>query len=530
MSRPNILWFSLEDTAPRFGCYGDAVARTPHLDRVAAEGCVYTRAFAVAGVCAPSRSAIITGMYPSFIGAHHMRTTHRNAATPELCAPYDVCPPAYVKCFPEYLRAAGYYCTNNAKTDYQFTAPFTAWDECSDQAHWRNRAPGQPFFAVFNPIRTHESGMWPEPPSWHPAPGPRLTDPAQVVVPPYLADTPATRTAIARQYDNIAASDRELGQRLRELEEDGLLDNTILVIWSDHAEGLPRAKRWPLDSSTRVPLIVRWPGKIAPGTQSDQLVSLLDLAPTMFAMLGLPAPRHFQGQPFVGPAAQPRDYVFATRDRYDEAYDMIRSVRDRRYRYVRNFHPELPYQLWIPYSFTHPAQQDLWRLHLTGQLTPEQQHLFQNSRPPEELYDLDADPFETRNLAADPQQAGELTRLRRVLDEWRRDFDLYGDVPEDEMVRRWYPDGRQPQTVAPIIVPINADHAGQQPTNGGEFRGPLLLQLHSVTKALPSAGTRAPAGVSIPVRCVSMRAPRSRCAPRPFASVSPPARSGLPRS
>ena len=214
-SRPNILWISLEDTSPRFGCYGDEVARTPNIDRLAAAGCIYPRAFSVAGVCAPSRSAIITGMYPTSIGTHHMRTTH--TVDPNRPLPYSACPPPHVKCFTEYLRGADYYCTNNAKTDYQFTPPFTAWDELGTNAHWRNRPQGTPFFAVFNPTVTHESGMWEEK---HVDQPPR-TDVAAVELPPYLPDTEPCRRALAHHYDNLEEADGRVGELLDQLDADG---------------------------------------------------------------------------------------------------------------------------------------------------------------------------------------------------------------------------------------------------------------------------------------------------------------------
>jgi arylsulfatase A-like enzyme len=487
MHRPHILWFSIEDTGPRLGCYGDPVARTPNLDRLAAEGCRYERAFAVAGVCAPSRSAIITGMYPTFIGAHHMRTTGRthgiegepgDSIPPLMC--YGAVPPPYVKCFPEYLRAAGYYCTNNSKTDYQFTPPCSAWDECHGEAHWRHRAPGQPFFAVFNPLVTHESGMWDERPGGPSARVPALTDPATVIIPPYLPDTPRMRTALARHYDNLAAADRQFGEIWAQLEADGELDNTIIFVWSDHGEGLPRAKRWTYDSGVRIPLIVRWPGGLRPGSVSEQLISLIDLGPTVLSLAGLPVPCHLQGQAFLGPQAQPaREYVVATRDRYDTAYDMVRAVRDRRFKYIRNFHPELPYQLWIPYSYTHPGLQEIWRLNLAGQLDGAQQRLLQPTRPPEELYDLSADPHELVNVAGAPQFAGELARLRRVLDEWRRHYDRYGDVPEAEMIRQWYPNAVPPVTAPPRFVVIGPEELGRRFSTGGTYRGPVLVQLYA---------------------------------------------------
>ncbi|MFO7898631.1 MAG: sulfatase [Planctomycetota bacterium] len=483
-TRPNILWVSFEDTNPYYGCYGDPVARTPNLDQLAADGCRWPNAFSTAGVCAPARSAVITGMYPTSIGTHHMRTTHTNPATPELPTPYSAVVPHYVKCFPEYLRAAGYYCTNNVKTDYQFAPPLTAWDELSKEAHWRNRPdPDQPFLAVFNLGRTHESGMWPRQDETI------AFDPGAIELPPYFPDTPKVRRAMARMYTNIEHSDGTLGRLLGELEDDGLAENTIVFHWSDHGP-LPRGKRWPYDSGIHVPMIVRWPGRLEPGTACGDLVSTIDLGPTVLSLAGLHVPAHMQGRPFLGPnTGPPRDYVYASRDRYDEAYDMVRAVRDRRFKYIRNYRPDLPYLLWIPYRNRHPIAQEMWRLHLAGELAGPQQLMFANSRPVEELYDTDADPYEIENLADDPAYRGELERLRRALDAWRRDVGDLGEVPEAEMVRRWYPGGEQPQTAAPAFVPIAAATPGTEAASGGPFTAPVLLQLHSATQGASLAYT-----------------------------------------
>jgi len=274
MPRPNVLWITLEDTSPRLGCYGDNLARTPHIDRLAAEGRLFPHAFSTAAVCSPSRSAVITGMYATAIGAHHHRTSTVRADVPGLPTPYAAVPPPYVKPFTEYLRASGYYCTNNAKTDYQFRPPFTAWDECGQQAHWRHRGTGQPFFAVFNVGVTHESGMWQDA-------RPLKTDPAAVTLPPYLPDTPRSRVALARHYDNLAEADRRVGELLAELEESGAAPHTAVFLWSDHGEGLPRGKSWLYDSGIRVPLIVRWSGALEPGGVDSGLVSMIDLGPTV---------------------------------------------------------------------------------------------------------------------------------------------------------------------------------------------------------------------------------------------------------
>jgi arylsulfatase A-like enzyme len=482
--RPNILWVSFEDTNPFYGCYGDPVARTPNVDRLAAEGCRWPNTFSTTGVCAPSRSAVITGMYPIAIGTHHMRTTHTHAATPELPTPYDAVVPHYVKCFTEYLRAEGYYCTNNVKTDYQFTPPVTAWDELSTEAHWRNRPdPDQPFFAVFNPTRTHESGMWPEK-------CPEITfDPDAIELPPYFPDTPKVREAMARMYTNIEHNDTYLGELLDQLEEDGLADNTVVFHWSDHGP-LPRGKRWPYDSGIHVPMIIRWPGHLEPGSVSDRLISTVDLGPTVLSIVGadpahpIQIPQHMQGQAFLGPqAAPPREYVYATRDRYDESYDMIRAVRDKRFKYIRNYRPDLPYLLWIPYRNRHPILEEMWRLYRAGELEGPQLLIFQRKRPVEELYDTQTDPYEIHNLADDPDYYPELMRLRWALDDWIAEVGDMGEIPEAEMVRRWYPNGEQPQTAPPVFIPICAENEGVTPApEGGTFSAPVLVQLHCATQ------------------------------------------------
>ncbi len=481
-SRPNILWISFEDTNPFYGCYGDKVARTPNVDALAASGCRYTHAFSTAGVCAPARSAIITGMYPTSIGSHHMRTTHRNRDTPEMPTPYDTCPPHYVKCFTEYLRAAGYFCTNNVKTDYQFAPPITAWDELSEEAHWRHRPdPDQPFFAVFNPTVTHESGMWEHD-------RPLAFDPDAIELPPYFPDTPKVRQAMARMYTNIETADGVMGRLLRELEEDGLAENTIVMHWSDHGP-LPRGKRWPYDSGIHVPLIVRWPGKTSPGSVRDRMVSTVDLGPTVLSLAGIPVPHHMQGIPFLGEQEQvPRVRIYAARDRHDEAYDMVRAVRDKRFKYILHFRPDLPYLQWIPYRNTHPILQEMWRLHLADELEGPQKLMFQ-PRPVEELYDTLNDPWEIDNLADNIEFADTLDTMRQALDLWRFETGDMGEMTEWQMKRMWYPDGEQPVTAAPIIVPISAADYGRQPVTEANLPSPCLVQLHSATQGASIAYT-----------------------------------------
>ena len=453
--RPNILWISNEDMSPRLGAYGDRLARTPTLDRLAKESIRFTHAFTTAPVCAPSRAAIITGMYQNAIGAQHMRTTEDRA--PELPGPYLAVPPFYVKAFPEYLRAAGYYTTNRAKTDYQFGVPFTIWDEIGANAHWRGRRDKtQPFFSVFNIELTHESQIFPTSPARKGKP--LVTDPKEVPVPPYYPDTPAVREELARVYDNIADMDARVGELLKQLEEDGLAEDTIVFYWSDHGDGMPRSKRSLYDSGLRVPLMIRWPKSLAPafkpGTVNDQLVSFIDLAPTVLAAAGVDIPAHLQGRVLVGPKAGAEPgFIFAARDRMDLEYDMMRAARDKQFLYIRNFHPELPYVGFIPYRNQSDIMQELLRLQAEGKLTGPPSLWMKTSRPAEELYDTVADPHQINNLAGAPAHRATLERLRQAVAGWMTRIADQGLINEPEMIQRMWPGGAQPETAAPYILP-----------------------------------------------------------------------------
>ena len=453
-SRPNIVWISNEDMSPRLGAYGDRLARTPVLDRLARESIRYTRAFATAPVCAPSRAAIITGLYQTAIGAQHMRTTEDGV--PELPGPYLAVPPFYVKAFPEYLRAAGYFTSNRSKTDYQFGVPFTIWDALGDTAHWRNRPdPQQPFFAVFNLEVTHESRIFPTSPARK---GKALvTNPSAIDVPPYYPDTPLVRQELARMYDNIEDMDRQVGAILDALAADGLADNTIVVYWSDHGDGVPRAKRSLYDAGLRVPLMIRWPAALAPtlkpGTVSEELVSLIDLAPTMLSLAGVTVPAHLQGRTLVGPRAAPApNVVFAARDRMDLEYDMMRAARDARYLYIRNFLPQLPYAGHIIYRNQSDIMQEWLRLQAAGLLRGPAALWMRTERPAEELYDTATDPHQIHDLSSDLSHRPALERLRAAVIDWMARVGDQGLINEAEMIQRMWPGGVQPETAAPYIV------------------------------------------------------------------------------
>lgn len=444
--RPNILWITCEDMSPDLGCYGAPGAWTPRIDRLATEGTRYTRVFTVAGVCAPSRSGIITGMYPSSIGTMHMRS--------------QGVPPSFVKCFPEYLRAAGYYCTNNVKTDYNFESPLSAWDENSGRAHYRHRAKGQPFFAVFNFTTTHESQIRASEAEFAKnvarLPEERRHSPDLAVLPPYYPDTKVVRNDWARYQDLISAMDLQVGDLLDELEREGLADSTIVFFYSDHGRGLPRAKRWTYDSGIHIPLVVRTPErwrKEPAGSVNGRLISSLDFSATVLSLAGIEPPRHFQGAAFLGAFERPEpEYIFAARDRMDETYDIIRAVRDRRYKYIRNFQPEKPYAQYIDYMDKMPTLIEWRRLNKEGLLTGPQTLFFQPTKPVEELYDTEADPHEVVNLAADADHAATLVRFRERLERWQKETGDLGLIPEEELKERMRPGGTWQVTAVPEVA------------------------------------------------------------------------------
>lgn len=425
MPRPNILWISAEDISPNLGCYGDADAITPRLDQLAGEGMRFTRCFTHAGVCAISRSGLITGIYPITIGSQHMRS--------------QIVLPSKVTAFPEYLRQAGYWCTNRSKTDYNFPPPKAAWDENSPQSRdWRGRADGQPFFSVINLTTTHESqirGRFSE----------TMHDPAKVNLPPYVPDTPVTRRDWARYADLLTKLDQQVAAILDQLDADGLADKTIVCFWGDHGQGLPRGKRWLYDSGIHVPLLIRWPGKLKPGSLCDDLVCFLDFAPTMLRLAGVQVPTQMQGRVLppiervLTGHGQPastlaREYVFGHRDRMDETYDLIRSARDKRFKYLRNFAPQRSYAQNIAYMNQMPTMKEMRRLYQEEKLSDVPSLFFRKNKPVEELFDTDADPYEVNNLAERPEYVEVLQRLRTAMENWQEEVGDSGLVPEPLLV------------------------------------------------------------------------------------------------
>jgi arylsulfatase A-like enzyme len=459
--RPNILWITCEDMSPRLGCYGDELAKTPNIDQLAARGIRFTNVYSVSGVCAPSRAALITGMYPTSFGAQHMRTISRTASLDKITDPellaipvYEAVPPSGALTYPEHFRRAGYFTTNNSKTDYQFHSTIAQWDENGSHAHWRNRSDkDQPFFSVFNIVETHESKVW-----LH-ASKPILVDPDKIELPPYYPESDIIRRDIAIHYSNIMRMDSIVGAILQELEEDGLIDNTIIFFYSDHGDGLPRMKRWNKDSGLRVPLIVAFPDGRDAATVNDRMISFVDFAPAVLSLAGLDVPENMHGIPFLGTEeVQSRQYIFASRDRMDPALDCIRTIRDKRYKYHRNYLTHRPYIQFLPYRDQMPSMQELFRLRDNKWLNETQMLMFAPSKPSEELYDLENDPHEINNLSENPDFAEIKMRLSKELDSWIKETEDPLTLPETELVKRlWPPDGIQPQTQAPVFT-LTDDH------------------------------------------------------------------------
>ncbi len=379
---------------------------------------------------------------------------------------YEPVPPPEVKMHSEYMRRAGYYATNNSKEDYQFRAPLTAWDESSDEAHWRNRTNGQPFFAIFNFFVTHESQVWGK------AEDSLWVDPnLDVPVPPYLPSTEVAVNDIRRVYSNIKEMDAQVGDMLDELEADGLLENTIVVWYSDHGGPLPRQKRLLYDSGMHLPLIIRYPNGWRAGEVDDRLVSFVDFAPTLLSMAGEEPPAHMDGQAFEGKykAETPRKYVHGAADRFDEAYDMIRAVRDHRFKYLRNFQADSPYYLPLAFREQMPIMKELLRIRDAGELTADQAQWFRATKPSEELFDTDADPFELVNIANDPQYADKLSELRTEADRWMTAINDKGSLPEVELVGTMWPDLVQPTTAVPVAEWIDNNVSLQSATQGASI-------------------------------------------------------------
>ncbi|SHJ76523.1 uncharacterized sulfatase [Rubritalea squalenifaciens DSM 18772] len=416
--KPNILWLTAEDHGPHLGCYGDTYATTPHIDALAKKSLLYTVASSNAPVCAPARTTIITGMYPTSLGAEYMRS---KAAIP-----------TSLQLFPSYLKEAGYYCTNNSKEDYNLYQPNKPWNDSSAKAHWKNRKPGQPFFAVFNTTVSHESQIRNANKNPH-------HDSAGAPIPPYHPDTPKSRKDWAQYYDRLTLVDQFVQKHLDELEKAGEAENTIVFFYADHGSGMPRSKRYPGWSGLHVPMIVHIPKKwenlangiYQRGGTSDRPVSFVDLAPTVLTLAGLPAQETMPGHSFFTKTFPNHSMGFKAR--MDEKYDLCRSIRKGKYVYIRNFMPHLPHGQELEFQLKTNTTR-IWReLFLAGKLNATQAAFWQ-PHPAEELFNLEADPHETVNLASNKKYQKVIEEMRGHLMKHMLDTRDLGFMPESYLL------------------------------------------------------------------------------------------------
>lgn len=446
--RPNILWLTYEDTSPQFvSCHGmTPVVTSPNIDTLAADGVRFDRAFATAPVCSPSRSALITGVCNEATGLGHHRSRYP--------IPRDL-----IRGFPRYLRDAGYYASNNVKTDYNIEdePAFIAdtWDESSTRAHWRNRPDGRPFFSVFNYMDSHQSRTMTRPWRWYEEqvlaelPADEITSPEEIAVPPIFRDTEEMRTHLSRVYNSVRLCDQRIGERLDELRADGLMENTIIFCFADHGEGIPRGKCNGIGFGYRAAFVAWFPRKYrhlnpwGDGVATEELVSFEDLAPTVLSLAGVAVPDHLTGRPLLGPQrSEPPRFIHAARNRLDDTPDLARSTMDDRFVYTRNYFRHLPVMKYQKYGDVSDIARAIRRDYDAGLFSKTQAELVDPVRPLEYLYDLSEDPWEIRNLADDPDYREALERLRNETVAHAR---RVGDVmflPEREMIRR--ADGRPP--------------------------------------------------------------------------------------
>ena len=453
--KPNFLWITCEDITTMLGSYGDPVALTPHLDKFASNGIQFNNAFATAPVCSPSRSCLVTGVFATSLGTQNLRS--------------EFAIPSEIRTLPHILRDNGYYCTNNSKEDYNFNDS-TIWDESSKTAHWRNRAKNQPFYSVFNIETTHQSQIFGDDDSFHNKYGKLLPDdqrhkPEDIELTPYFFDTPEVRKLWARYYDLVTIMDGQVADILAQLNEDGLADNTIVFYFSDHGTGMPRSKRALNNSGVQVPFIVHVPEKFQdlfdakPGTKTDDIVSFVDFPPTILAMAGLPIPDYMQGTSFTGdPSKQNTKFAFATSDRVDEAFELSRTVKSKKYSYIRNF---LPHQPLIQPNYYSDKSEIMKELYRVKELTPykdmtvAQQSMWHPRRFPEELYDLESDPHEINNLAFNPDYRKVLIEMREALKDWMIKMHDSGLVPEGYLIEHTDDNTAYDITQRDELYPVN---------------------------------------------------------------------------
>ncbi len=453
--RPNIIWLVAEDQSPQFfPMYGDSIIRLPNLERLSHDALSFNRVYAPVPVCAPARSAIITGMYPTTLGTHNMRTYNAYRPRNEInlgIPSYSPIVPDGVRVFTEYLRNSGYYCTNNAKEDYNFKAPIHSWDDSSKDAHWRNRPQGKPFFSVFNFEISHESGIWKYKDST------QHVDENLVEVPPYFPNTRIVRHDLATNYSNLYRLDQQIGKIIDQLKDDGLYESSYVFFFSDHGGPFPRYKRSLYETGIRVPMILKFPEQKMAGLSNDDLISFIDLAPTVLSIAGIEPPTVMQGIALYGKFKSEirREFLMASSDRFDEIVDRKRAVIGTRFKYIRNYNPELSRALPISYREQMPMMKEMRALFEAGRLNSITHNWFSSPIVEEELYDLENDTFELVNLVDEPKWRETVMTMRTVLENWIQDTNDLGRIPEAKLLELWFEDAKTPKLPTPEVLVNN---------------------------------------------------------------------------
>ncbi|MCA9121716.1 MAG: sulfatase [Planctomycetaceae bacterium] len=423
IERPNILWIYLEDVSRWFGCYGDKLAETPNIDRLAKTGVRFDRFYTCAGVCSAMRSGTVTGMMQTSIGAHQHRS-HRNVRIGEYVDSHQL--PRGIKTVPEYFRAAGYYTFNDGKDDYNFDWSkdnlYDSYGAMNFQGdEWANCPKDKPFFG-----QIQLKGGKDRPP-FEDA---EKVDRAAVPVPPYYPDIPLVREEIAHHYDCIKWTDQQVGMIVEQLKKDGIYDKTIVLLLSDHGYKLHRDKQFLYEGGINMAFVVAGPG-IASGEVRSDLVSSIDVGPTSLALAGIEVPKHMEGRFVFASDYQPREFVVAARDRCDYTIEHIRAVVTPKYKYLRNFLTDRPF-MQPSYKDPWPVSQELRRMMAANEMNATQMLFFGAQKPSEELYDLTKDPHEVNNIAGDPKYAEVLAQHRQLLSNWMQETDDQGQYPESD--------------------------------------------------------------------------------------------------
>lgn len=452
--KPNFLIIVCEDISPYIRCFGDSIAVTPNLDNFSKESILHNNMFTCIGVSSPSRYSLITGRYAPNDGANYMRANYFDKD-------FSIVAPKGVKCYTEQLRKQGYYCTNNAKTDFQFDAPLSIWDEQGNKAHWKNRPKGTPFLSIFNLNVTHESQIWKR------TNKPLAVSPDKIILPPYYPDNKTVRHDMAVLYSNIKEMDSDFEKLLNELKESEEYKNTIVIFYSDNGGPMPRSKREIKDSGTKVPFMIHFPDNSGAGTINSNLNMFVDIPSTILSLANIKPATYMQGEAMYGKyKGKTRKYVFGATDRFDEQVEKRASIRDNQFLYIRNYMPKQSIYRPVKFRLDMPMMRNMLELLDKGELNEIQKQWFDNNAAPEELYDCTKDPHQINNLATNNEYKKVLTKMRRLFkDEWINKYNAYWvNHNEKDFVKRMHPNGVTPQSPIPTVhfekgkVTINTDH------------------------------------------------------------------------